>query len=179
MIKTPEFLKEARESVVIMEDMQTIQELIEAYDQKKEEVARAEKQLAMVKKSFNTLILDRIPEFLLSHGFNKLSLRDGREVKIKEDISVTIKDDIAFRAWLKERGEDSIIKTKYAFPALEPGTVEKLADYFIDNDIEYQVDESIHSQTKNKYFRELLKEMNREELPDWVSIYDIRKAVIK
>jgi hypothetical protein len=41
------------------------------------------------------------------------------------------------------------------------------------------IDESIHSATKKKYFKELIKDIGREELPEWVTIYDIRKATVK
>ena len=180
MIKTPGFLKEQNEkSDVTQDDMQTLDDLLKAYDEAAERVREAETFLAGAKKTFNALALDRIPEFMLSHGISKMDLADGRKVQIKEDISVTVKDDIAFRKWLKDRGEDAIIKVKYAFGSLEGNKISELSDFLMNKDYDYEVDESIHSQTKKKYFKELLKELNRSELPEWVSIYDIRKAVIK
>lgn len=180
MIKAPDFLKEDDgKSDVTSDDMSTLDELLKAYDEATERVREAEVLLASEKKVFNMLSIDRIPEFLLSHGITKMDLKDGRKVSVKEDISVTIKDEIAFRKWLRDRGEDAIIKVKYNFSDLEGEKLTKLSDYLITNDLDFDIDESIHAQTKKKYFKELLKEMNRLELPEWVSIYDIRKAVIK
>ena len=179
MEQTPDFLKKNSEIGIDANDMNTLEELITAYDEANKAVNIAETKLKEAKARFNALALDRIPEFLLTHGIRKMSLNDGREVVIKEDISATVKDDIAFRQWLRERNEDAIIKVKYIFGRIDTSKLVTLSNYLIDQDLDFEVDESIHAQTKKKYFKELIKEMNRTELPDWVTIYDIRKAVIK
>ena len=180
MSKTmPEFLKNAKREEIDETTMENLATLIESYDDAAKAVEKAEKSLSIVKKNFNDLALERIPEFLLSHGFNKIGLDDGREVKIKEDISATVSDELAFRSWLKERDEDDIIKIKYQFSRMKGKEISALTDFLIDNEYNFDIDESIHSQTKKKYFKELIKELGRDELPEWVSIYDIRKAVIK
>ncbi|RLI53609.1 MAG: hypothetical protein DRP09_15305 [Candidatus Thorarchaeota archaeon] len=180
MSKTPDFLMDKKESAGVEEfDMATLQGMIETYDAYADDVARAEKYLKTCKENFNRLALDVIPEFMLSHGMVSMKLSDGREVKIKEDISASVKDDLAFRDWLKERGEDAIIKVRYNMGKMSNSSYSALADYLASNDYEYDVDESIHAQTKKKYFKELLKEMNQDELPEWVTIYNIRKATVK
>ncbi len=178
MKTTPDFLKEAKVEIG-QETMHSLETLIKFYDIAKRKVAIAEEELAEVKKHFNELALTRIPEFLLSHGISKMVLSDGREVTIKEDISATVSDDAAFRQWLRERKEEDIIKIKYAFAKMSSEQIASLSDFLLNNDYDYDIDENIHAQTKKKYFKELLKEIGREELPEWVSIYDIRQAVIK
>ncbi len=179
MTKTPDFLKENKDAGIDTAAMVNLAKLIDTYDDAAKALATAEAIAKEKKTAFNALILEQIPEFLLSHGIAKMALSDGREVKIKEDISATVKDDVAFRIWLKQRNEEAIIKTKYSFPQMNNAEISALSDFLADNDYEFEIDESIHSATKKKYFKELLKGMARTDLPDWVNIYDIRKAVIK
>jgi len=179
MQKTPDFLKEKDDSGIDTIDMSTLQGMIEAYDEYAEDVAKAEKYLKLCKENFNRMSLETIPQFLLSNGISQMKLADGREVKVKEDISATVSDEIAFRQWLKDRGEDDIIKVKYNMAKMSGSASGALADYLINNDYDYDVDESIHAQTKKKYFKELIKEIGQEELPEWVTIYNIRKATVK
>lgn len=179
MIQAPDFLKDKEVEGIDKEVMGSLEEMIKHYDNAKRKVQAAEEELAEQKKIFNELALNRIPEFLLQHGVRKMVLSDGREVNIKEDISATVKDEVAFRQWLKDRKEEDIIKTKYEFARMESDRLDTLLNFLVDNDFQFVIDESIHAQTKKKYFKELLKEMNRTELPEWVNIYDIRQAVIK
>jgi len=179
MKKAPDFLKGNKTELIDGESMTELESLIGWYDIYKLKVAKAEEALAEAKKSFNEMATQRLPEFLLSHGITKICLRDGREVSIKEDISATVSDELAFRKWLKDRNEEDIIKLRYVFAKMKSEAIDKLSDFLVDNDYDFEIDESIHSATKKKYFKELLKEIGREELPEWVSIYDIRQAVIK
>ena len=179
MAKTPDFLKDKDDSGIDTLDMNTLQGMIESYDAFAEEVAKAEKYLKMAKKQFNRVALETIPQFLLSNGITQMKLADGRDVKVKEDISATVKDDLAFRQWLRDRNEDDIIKVKYNFGKMKGSALNALSDYLATNDYDYDVDESIHAQTKKKYFKELIKEIGQEELPEFVTIYNIRKATVK
>lgn len=179
MAKTPDFLMDKDDSGIEALDMNTLQGMIESYDTYMDDVERAEKYLKQCKENLNRMALDIIPEFMLSHGMVNMKLTDGREVKVKEDISATVKDDVAFRTWLKDRNEDDIIKTKYNFGKMKNSASSALADYLANNDYDYDIDESIHAQTKKKYFKELIKELGQEELPEWVVIFNIRKATVK
>ena len=181
MGNAPDFLKKAAEvdSKIDVESMTKLADLIAAYDEAAEEMDHAELVYKNAKEAFNKLALEALPEFLLQHGINQLALKDGRKITVKESISATVKDDAKFRAWLADRDETDIIKVNYKFGRLEPTMSRKLADFLMDEDFDFEIDESIHAQTKQKYFRELINEVPRHELPDWVTIYDVRKATVK
>jgi len=178
-MSVPDFLKDKKESGIEEVELNTLEGMIESYDNYAQDVARAENYLKECSKNFNRLAMEIIPDFLLSNGITQMKLKDGRHVKIKEDISTTVKDETAFREFLRKRGEESIIKVKYNFSRMKNTANEKLTDFLIDNDYDFEIDESIHAQTKKKYFKELIKEIGKEELPEWVSIYEIRKATVK
>ena len=180
-MNAPEFLmdKVEADSGIDNNDMKDLAGLMKAYDDAQTEMENAEAILKMKKDTFNELALQKIPEFLLSHGISKMSLADGRKVEVKEDISVTIKDKALFREWLKSRNESDIVKVKYSFGRMPDKMLEDLSDFLMNKDYEFEVDESIHAATQKKYFKELLKDMNREDLPEWVTIFDIRQAKIK
>lgn len=178
-MKTPDFLKDKEEEGIDELDLNTLQGMIKSYDTYAKDVEGAEKYLKQCKSNFNRLSLEIIPNFLLSSGMTEVKLDDGREVKVKEDISATVKDEAAFRKWLRDRKEEAIIKVKYNFSKMSNKVNEQLTNFLIDNDYDFEIDESIHSATKKKYFKELIKEIGQEELPEWVSIYNIRKATVK
>ncbi len=178
-MQTPDFLKEKNDIGIEKLDMNTLQGMIAMYDEYADKVEKATQALKVITSQFNNMALEQIPEFMLSHGMSELKLTDGRKVKIKEDISATITDEFAFRQWLKNRNEDAIIKVKYNMDKMSSNASTALADFLATNDYEYEIDESIHAQTKKKYFKELIKELGQEELPEWVKIYNIRKAAIK
>lgn len=185
MKEAPSFLKEAKAAEakkgIDKSTLSSLAQLIQAYDQTKKEMEDAEKYFKMKKEQFNNIALQSIPEFLLSHGMNGMDLKDGRKLKVKEDISVTIAkaDEPKFRQWLKDRKEDDILKVSYSFARMDSAMLDHLSDFLVDGDYEYDIKEGVHPQTKVKYFKELLKDMNRDELPEWVKIFDIRKATVK
>jgi hypothetical protein len=179
MNKTPDYLLEDEDEGITVAVMNTLNSLTRQHDIAKKEMDDAEESFKLKKAIFNDLVLEQIPTFLLSHNIRKIGLVDGREVNIKEDIGATVNDEIAFRKWLKDRNEEAIIRVKYDFDIMKAEEMSKLADFLCDNDYNYEVDENIHHARKAKYFRELLKTMNRNELPEWVKIFDIRKASFK
>lgn len=179
---TPDFLKEkkAEDAGTITEDvMQELSALVTATDEAQKRVDAIEAKLKDEKQVLNDLRFNQLPTFLLTHGISEMKLTDGRKVTIKEDISVAVKDNIAFRKFLIERGEDDIIKVNYNVGRVGSANAQKIADFLFDNDIDYDVKEDIHHQTKKKYFKELIADIGRDELPEWAVIYDIREAKIK
>lgn len=179
MTKTPDYLLNDEDEGITEDTMVNLDSLIRQHDQAKIEMDEAETVFKSKKDAFNDLILEQMPTFLLSHNIRKMGLTDGREVIVKEDISAIVNDEIAFRKWLKDRNEEAIIRVKYDFDVMKAEEMAKLADFLCDNDYNYECDENIHHARKAKYFRELLKQMNRNELPEWVKIFDVRKATVK
>lgn len=179
MNKTPDYLLNDEDEGITEAVMTSLDSFIRQYDQAKEEMDKSTAALKIKTDAFNDLILEQIPTFLLSHNIRKMGLIDGREISVKESISATVNDEIAFRKWLKARKEEAIIRIKYDFDVMNAEEMSKLADFLCDNDYNYEVDENIHHARKAKYFRELLKQMDRKDLPTWVKIFDIRKATVK
>lgn len=179
MNKTPDYLLQDKDEGIDNIVMTTLDSFIRQHDTAKIAMDEAEEIFKTKKALFNDLILEQIPTFLLAHNIRKMGLTDGREINIKEDIGATVTDEVAFRKWLKDRNEEAIIRVKYDFDVMKAEQMSALADFLCDNNYNYEVDENIHHARKAKYFRELLKTMNRKDLPDWVKIYDIRKATIK
>lgn len=179
MNKTPDYLLNDEDEDITEDVMVNLDSFIRQHDKAKEEMDKAEAILKIKTDAFNNLILEQIPTFLLSHNIRKMGLTDGREISVKESISATVSDEIAFRKWLKARKEEAIIRVKYVFDVMSTKEMSKLADFLCDNDYNYECDENIHHACKAKYFRELLKQMDRKDLPKWVKIFDIRKATVK
>ena len=179
MKELPDFLKNKKESGIEELDLNTLEGMIESYDKYAKDVARAELLLKHCNTNFNRMALQTIPDFLLSNGITQLKLKDGRSVKIKEDISASVKDETKFREFLRKRGDEDIIKINYKFARMENEANVLLTDFLMDNDYDFEIDESIHGQTKKKYFKELIGEIGKEKLPEWVTIYEIHKATVK
>lgn len=183
MSDTPDFLldKSEEKREIGANEMASLSTLMQEYDIAKEAMEKAEAYAKIKKEEFNHLAMERIPEFLLTHGVSAMQLSDGRKVSVKEDISVTIAkaDELKFREWLRERNEDDILKIDYSFGRMPSEMVDKLADFLVNNDYEFDIKEGVHPQTKLKYFRELIKDMGRQNLPEWAKVFDIRKTIVK
>jgi len=182
MSNFPDFLKtkdvEDAEGIGLSE-MEQLATLIRAYDEYAAHVAEIEEQLNIAKKTFNRISMEEIPNFLLSHGVTEMKLTDGRKVTVKEDISATVTDDKAFKTFLLERNETDIIKVNCAFAKMEAEQMTKLMDFLMDNDYDFDAKEDIHHQTKKAYFKALIKQLGRDNLPEFVNIFDLRTTKIK
>ena len=175
----PTFLKNVETEPINESTMSELEEMIVAYHRAQRQLEDAEQAMKVASAKFNEISMERIPMFLLTHGVKSLELADGRKVSIKEDISVSVSDEAAFRKWLHERDEMDIVKVNYALARTDSDKLSLLSDFLMDNEFDFEINEGIHGQTKKKYFKELLATMGRHELPEWVNIFDIRKTVIK
>lgn len=131
-------------------------ELVTSYQQEEREIELAEERLKERKKRAQELGQVAIPQLLLKHGLSRIRLADGKEVTIKEDVSVTIKDDVGFAQFLTNRREDDIMKLTVAFDRMEPEAREKLVAFLDAEGYAYEGGDKVHPQTMKKYFRELL-----------------------
>jgi len=163
------------------QEMTRLEELIAYYRHCAEAVAEKEAALKVAKEEFNRVAQQELPNLLLSNGFTEIKLKDGKKVTIKSSVDVSYKkeDEQLFFKFLKDRGEEAIIKTQYNFKKLDGETVTAIANFFADENLDYDVAESVHAQTKKAYFKRLVDEIGKEGLPEWMACYDVRVATIK
>jgi len=147
-----------------------------------------------VKDKFNKISGEEIPNLLNQYQLSEIKLKNGKKVIVKEDISVTIKNNDAFFLFLKNRNEDDIVKLIYNFSnRMSDEQRGELADFLIANDYDFEMDLNVHSQTRKKYFKELLgigkddfeegisngRYMKVSDLPPWANVFMLKKTTIK
>lgn len=196
MDKTPNFLMEEKESIDV-DALSRLKEMVDAYKEQRTMIAEAEEKLKMMKESFNKLSQEQIPRHLLKYGISDIKLDTGEKVKIKTDINVTIEDeqDFFFYKFLRERNEDDIVKSVFKFDRMSSEKLQALEEFIEKGNYSYEYEKAVHWQTRKKYFKELtgygldpvdyqqkLEQgliVKREDLPSFVSIYDLAKTEVK
>jgi hypothetical protein len=152
---TPDFLANNDEGVT-SDALETLKELVVLYKKQEEMVDYYEQQTKDEKKRFNKTSQEDIPTLLLAHGLSEIKLDTGEKVKIKEDVSVTVKNNEAFFKFLKDRDEDDIIKLQLHFSRMDSEKISKLFAFLLEGEYDYEMKRDVHGQTKKKYFKELL-----------------------
>ena len=66
--EAPDFLKDKEEEGITNLDMETLEGMIESYDNYLADVERAEKWLKAKKDDLNRISLHALPDFMLNHG---------------------------------------------------------------------------------------------------------------
>lgn len=179
------------QSDVLVELTQLAQHQLE----QEEYVEQLEKRLKEAKNLLNKLSQEEIPNLLKSRGLSEVTLSNGMKVTITEDLNVTITDDDKFFNFLKERGEDDIIKANITLGKQKAGMVERLLQFLQTNEYDYASKTDVHAQTKKKYFRDMcgigLDEHERvkgyqdgtltppSNLPEWCKVFTINKTKIR
>ena len=191
---TPDFLMEDTEEGVDKSGLERLQSLVDNYKHFDDEVEKAEASLKILKSHFNKIANEEIPNLLAQYGLSEIKLASGAKVIVKEDANVSIKNESRFFLWLKNREEDDIIKLQYDFSnKLEDEMRMAIDDFLIERDVEYETNMGVHGQTKKKYFKELLgigkadqkegiasgKYMKMQDLPEWASVFVIKKTKLK
>ena len=161
------------EKLISQSELTRLAELVEKQLTYEGEIELLEEKLEAKKKQYNEVRQTEIPDFLKQFGISEIKLANGKKVKIKEDVSVTIKDPKAFYKFLRERHDDAIIKNVLEMES--PPT--ELMDELMERGYLFSYDEKIHGQTLNAYFRTFLEV--GETLPDSVSVYTYSITKIK
>jgi hypothetical protein len=107
-----------------------------------------------------------IPQLLLQHGLSRIKLADGREISIKEDVSVSFiggddealkaRSEQAFFKFLRDRGESDIVKLLFAFGRMPDEKIEALEKWLEEQKYEYGARSKVEPQTMKKYWRDML-----------------------
>lgn len=190
---TPAFLM-GEEKVDMDDVLAQLSGLVETYQSLNNDIAEVEAHLRELKEKFNKVSQEEIPDLLNQYQLSEIRLKDGRKVIVKEDASVTITDNASFFAYLHNRDEDDIIKLMYNFSnRMQDEERQMLADFLVENGYDFEVDRSVHAQTKKKYFKEMLglgkpdfeegiasgKYMKLTDLPAWAKVFLLKKTTIK
>jgi hypothetical protein len=138
-----------------------------------ERVEELELELKEKKKRLRDVSQQDIPDFLANYGLSEIKLDDGRKVTVKSDVSVTIKNQEEFYDFLRERHDDSIIKSI----ATISDPTDEIRLKLSENGIHFTQESKIHSQTLKAYFREFMS--LGLEPPESVNVYVYSKARIK
>lgn len=192
---TPDFLKNQKEEVNEA-SLELLKEAVSLFKEREKKVKELEEELKIAKEKFRQISEERIPEILGESGLSEIKLDTGEKIIVKDDLKVNVSkaNESKFFLFLKNRGEDDIIKLNYKFDKdLSPDLREELDDFLIESDIEFDSEMSVHAQTKKAYFKNLLglgkkdfekgretgKYLPVEKLPEWVSVYIYKKTTIK
>ena len=155
-MQAPDFIKGQAAEPVTQDTLARLSGMVAALVEVDSEIEDLELQLAVKKQERAALGGDRIPSMLSQHGLSELRLSDGRKVKIKEDLSVSVPDDkrAAFFTYLRATESEDIIKTTARFPRMEQEKLEELRGLLGQYDAE--INQEVHPQTQKKFFRDLL-----------------------
>lgn len=145
------------------------------------EILEAEAKVSTLKDRRKTLAEESIPDLMASHGLKLLELETGAKIRVDDFVDARIQDpDVAFE-WLRETGNDSIIKNKVELTfdrnedALAQEIINKLKrEHNIDADAKI----SVHHATLKSFCREALEnEELAETLPrEAFGIYQGKRA---
>lgn len=154
-------------------ELSKLQGMVERQLVLESEIEEREEELKIVKKQYNEVRQNQIPDFLSQFGISEIRLADGKKVTVKPDVSVTIKNKEAFFKFLKDRRDDSIIKSVMEIEDPSRKFVEEL----IERSLHFNYEHKVHGQTLKAYFREFLKQ--GETPPDSVSVFTYSITKIK
>ena len=150
MENTPEFLQnESAQPRLEGGNLEELYALVLRYKELAEDIADREEELKVLKKSFNAVSQSGIPEFLGRFGLSEIKLSSGEKLMIKDDVSVTVKDQEAFYEYLKDTDQFDIVKDKVTILNAPP----ELREMLVDQEVDFEASRSVHSGTLKKLFR--------------------------
>jgi len=145
------------------------------------EVAETEIKVSELKAKRKHIAEELMPELMLKHGLKLLQLDTGAKIKVDDFVDARIQDpNVAFE-WLRETGNESIIKNKIELTfdrsedALAQEIINKLKrEHGIDADAKI----TVHHSTLKAFCREALEnEELAESLPrEAFGIYQGKRA---
>lgn len=160
-----------------------------AYEMAKleQEIMVAEEKLKLLKKDYDKLSGETIPELILGSGLSECKLKDGRSVTVTKDIRVNLpktdkdkrKDVLRF---ITDNGGGSIIKRKLTIEEPE----EHVKEYLRKHCIGFSDDMDIHHSTLKAWFKDALgmkkgsiKRFQETDIPGAASLFVFHKTKVK
>jgi len=158
MAETPKFLLSLPKEKISKDALNELSNLTTKYLSYEEDIESAELVLKELKREFNKISQEKIPELLATYGLSEIKLATGEKVIVKENASVTVpvEKQEAFYDFLKDRDEEDIIKLHFHFSRMATEKMTSLFGFLTEEEYDYDSDRGVHTQTLKKYFKELL-----------------------
>lgn len=171
-----------------------LKKYVDQFREQEERLAYLKEKTKEQNKIYQELSQSLIPDLLKQYNLSEMKLGDNSKIIVKEDVSVTIKDEAAFFKYLKDKKDYAIIKDTMTIYNPSGELVKIIKNQIIleddasedPTDTEYELSRKIHPQTLKAYAR---KELERIDLvdedvslsfpPDSISIYVYNKTKIK
>lgn len=156
----------------LVKDMQVLQD----------EITNLEATLKEKQTAFNLINQNQIPQYMRDElGFEKIVLKDGTTLTIKDEVQVSISQEhqgLAF-AWFRKSGFGDLIKNeiKTRLPMGSDKKAKQIENFIKKMGLQPEVKESIHPMTLKAFVKEQLE--RGTTLPETVSIFPYAKTVIK
>lgn len=169
-----------------------LKKLVDRFRKADKEVNELEEKLKVAKEIFNQVSQTDIPQFLLQYGVSGVPLSTGEMLRIKQEISASVKDIDSFSDFLTERGDDDILKTNIKVGKVPTEIAQKIAQMLVETyGLSADIERSVHSMTLKKYVKELCgigmenaeerlgdRYVPLQELPESVSVFTYFKTTI-
>ena len=143
-----------------------------------QEVSELEDKLKDKKEAARKLLEEEIPQFLAEKGLASITLENGTEVKISEEVRPGIKvaDRSYCYAWLRDNGYGDLIKNNVSvsFAMGEDAQAIKLKTAIEDLGMASNEKEDVHYQTMKAFVTEQHKK--GVSLPDEFGVYVANKT---
>lgn len=152
---------------------------------KKKKLEEEELRLKGLKAEILEIEQKELPDAMTACGnLKSFTLKDGSEIKIKDDIFCSIPADkkaAAFK-WLEENGHSELIKhdVKVSFPKGKYDQADKLIEVLSKNfkDIPYEEKTDVHAQTLKAFAKDQYK-LGQTLPEEYFSVYEASIAKIK
>ena len=144
-------------------------------------IAAIEAELAAAQADYLRVEREDLPELMREVGLTKLTLTDGTEVTLTEEVTAAITEDRrpAAHAWLREHNFGGLIKTLLTVPfgRGEEDEARRMAER-IAEEHECSLDEKVHPMTLKAFVREQVE--GGKPLPfDLFGVHPFSRAKIK
>lgn len=144
-------------------------------------IAAIEAELAAAQADYLRVEREDLPELMREVGLTKLTLTDGTEVTLTEEVTAAITEDRrqAAHAWLREHNFGGLIKTIVTVPfgRGEEEEARRMAER-IAEEHECSLDEKVHPMTLKAFVREQVED--GKPLPfDLFGVHPFSRAKIK
>jgi len=152
---------------------------------KNKELAKREEEMKNLKLEIREIQEKELPDAMRAcGGMERFDLKDGTQIKVKDDIFCSIKSDRKADAlkWLEQNGHAELIKhdVKVSFPKGKYDQADELIEVLSKNfkDIPYDEKADVHSSTLKAWAKDQYK--LGQELPEELfSVYEASIAKIK
>jgi hypothetical protein len=177
-----DYESESREITVTPAQLENISKLAEQQVELERDVSKAEENLKTLKRRLANIQELELPEAMIAAGCAGFTMKSGRSITIKEDLSASISESKReyVVGWLRERGHDDIVTTDIR-ASLGKGSGElaqKAAQMLIELGVVPSVNEGVNTSTFKALIRELRDE--GEDIPySELGVHPWKKAIIK